>query len=71
MFIMTERSFWMTILLGLDNSQATGLPAVPPEWMAGAEEGPKPSHAEPSLHCPIEHDTDGNWWHDCDRNDIS
>ena len=30
----------------------------------------KPNHAEPSLHCPVEHDTEPNWWYDCDRNDI-
>jgi hypothetical protein len=31
----------------------------------------KPSHAEPSLHCPIDHDTEPNWYYDCDRNDIA
>jgi hypothetical protein len=31
----------------------------------------KPSHAEPSLHYPIDHDTEPNWYYDCDRNDYS
>ena len=31
----------------------------------------KPNHAEPSLHCPIDHDTEPTWWYECDRNDFA
>jgi hypothetical protein len=31
----------------------------------------EPNHAEPSLHCPVVHDEEPNWWYDCDRNDIA
>lgn len=32
---------------------------------------PTPGLAESSLRCPVVHDTEPSWWHDCDRNDIA
>lgn len=31
----------------------------------------KPNHAEPSLHCPVEHDSEPNWHFGRERNDIA
>lgn len=50
------------------NSEGLSL-CVAAEPRQSAEEPPR--YAEPSLHCPLTHGSEPEWFYDCDRNDIS